>query len=144
MPLELTVMDMNRPLSESEMKDFTRGEFLKCINTDAQVTELVYVDSSVVVKKCDLNLTEKQSKEIDKAFEESSSKNNNYYGMYLPSKNIVISLGLDSAWLGETTNSMFETYLSDLLRTDPSLFVSASDVMTVEEYRNFAEKLMQA
>jgi hypothetical protein len=133
MPLELKVYELDRKLNENEKSIIVKGENFRCTNEKSKTETSSFTNQQIVVYYCDINLTDDQKTQVrNKGFFDK------IYEIYFVDRNILIQFGVDSAYINNPQEYLSD-YLSKIFNSNDSLFVSQTQIRSVEDSRKFEE-----
>ncbi len=133
MPIELKVYEFDRKLSESEKSIITKGGNFRCTNKESKTETSSFTNEQIVIYYCDINLTEEQKTQVrNKGFFDRS------FGIYLVERDMIIQFSMDSAYINNPQDYLSD-YISKIFNSNDNLFVTQSQIRTVEDARKFEE-----
>lgn len=133
MPLELKVYEFDRKLNESESSIITKGENFKCTNEKSKTETASFTNSQMAIFYCNSNLTEEQKAQV---------KNRGFfdkiYEIYFVDRNLLIQFSADSTYINNPQDYLSD-YMSKVFNSNDTLFVTQSQIKSVEDSRKFEE-----
>ena len=133
LPLELKVYEFDRKFTESETSIITKGENFNCTNKKAKTQMAYFSNPQIVMNYCNVNLTSEQKSQV-----KNGSFFDEIYEIYFADRNSLVVLSADTAHIKDSQVYVSD-YLAKLFNSNDNLFVTQSQIRSVEDSRRFEE-----
>lgn len=132
--IEMGLYEFDRELSKTEAALLTSKSNQRCSNEKSSPILANFVDENIAIVYCDINLTSDQVKQAT----DTHAEIDRYYKIYFVERNILVYLAFNGKYIKDPQPFLTD-YLSQVFNSNEALFISESQIRTIDQARKFRE-----